>query len=107
MTFDERVKEVAEFGLTERQAGFLVNVMLHSGVFVRRQYCAWAGLTQSQAEKDNVPHEVAIYPWGASGRAQAIGRIEGLTKWLIEPESGRVLGCGMVCHGASHSPPRM
>ncbi len=37
MTFDERVKEVAEFGLTERQAGFLVNVMLHSGVFVRRQ----------------------------------------------------------------------
>jgi dihydrolipoamide dehydrogenase len=61
---------------------------------------AWAGLTQSQAEKDNVPHEVAIYPWGASGRAQAIGRTEGLTKWLIEPESGRVLGCGMVGPGA-------
>jgi hypothetical protein len=48
MTFDERVKEVAEFGLTERQAGFLVNVMLHSGVFVRRQYCAWAGLTHGE-----------------------------------------------------------
>jgi hypothetical protein len=48
MTFDERVKEVAAFGLTERQGGFLVNVMLHSGVFVRRQYCAWAGLTHGE-----------------------------------------------------------
>ena len=37
MTFDERVREVAEFGFSERQGGFLVNVMLHSGVFVRRQ----------------------------------------------------------------------
>jgi dihydrolipoamide dehydrogenase len=61
---------------------------------------AWAGLTQTQAEKENVAHEVAIYPWGASGRAQAIGRVEGLTKWLIEPETGRVLGCGMVGPGA-------
>ena len=48
MTFDERVKEVAGFGLTERQGGFLVNVMLHSGVFVRRQYCAWAGLSHGE-----------------------------------------------------------
>jgi dihydrolipoamide dehydrogenase len=61
---------------------------------------AWAGLSQSQAEKENVPHEVAIYPWGASGRAQAIGRTEGLTKWIIDPETSRVLGCGMVGPGA-------
>ena len=48
MTFEERVKEVGEFGFSERQGGFLVNVMLHSGVFVRRQYCAWAGLTHGE-----------------------------------------------------------
>ncbi len=48
MTFDERVREVAEFGFSERQGGFLVNVMLHSGVFVRRQYCAWAGVTHGE-----------------------------------------------------------
>jgi hypothetical protein len=48
MTFDERVREVSGFGFSERQGGFLVNVMLHSGVFVRRQYCAWAGVTHGE-----------------------------------------------------------
>ena len=37
VTFAERVHAVAEKGFTERQAGFLVTVMLHSGVCVRRQ----------------------------------------------------------------------
>jgi dihydrolipoamide dehydrogenase len=41
-----------------------------------------------------------VYPWAASGRAQALGRPEGLTKWLIDPESHRVLGCGIVGSGA-------
>src|SRR5262249_12564805 len=31
-------------GFTERQAAFLVTVMLHAGVCVRRQYCAFAGI---------------------------------------------------------------
>lgn len=43
MTFEDRVKAVAEFGFTERQAGFLVTVMLHSGVCVPRQYASFAG----------------------------------------------------------------
>lgn len=34
----ERVKVLVPFGFTERQARFLANVMLHSGVFVGRQY---------------------------------------------------------------------
>lgn len=61
---------------------------------------AWAGLTELEAKRDNIPHEVAMYPWAASGRAQAIGRGEGLTKWLIDPETKRLLGCGMVGPGA-------
>ncbi len=61
---------------------------------------AWAGLTQEQAKAENVDVTVAIYPWAASGRAQALGRTEGLTKWLIEPESGQILGCGIVGPGA-------
>jgi dihydrolipoamide dehydrogenase len=61
---------------------------------------AWAGLTEEQAKSENRPYEVALYPWAASGRAQAIGRGEGLTKWLIEPETERVLGCGIVGAGA-------
>ncbi|HRX78017.1 MAG TPA: NAD(P)/FAD-dependent oxidoreductase, partial [Pirellulaceae bacterium] len=61
---------------------------------------AWAGLTEEQAKREGREYEAAIYPWAASGRAQALGRTEGLTKWLIEPETERVLGCGMVGPGA-------
>jgi len=34
----ERINAIASFGFTERQARFLVNVLLHSGVFVERHY---------------------------------------------------------------------
>jgi hypothetical protein len=43
MTFDERVQAVAKFGFTERQARFLVTVMLHAGVCVPRQYAMFGG----------------------------------------------------------------
>lgn len=33
----ERVEAIAAFGFTERQAGFLLQVLLHSGVFLERQ----------------------------------------------------------------------
>jgi dihydrolipoamide dehydrogenase len=61
---------------------------------------AWAGLTEDRAKKENIPVEVVVYPWAASGRAQAIGRTEGLTKWLVDPNTHRVLGCGIVGSGA-------
>ncbi len=61
---------------------------------------AWAGLTEDQAKREGKAYEVVVYPWAASGRAQALGRTEGLTKWLVEPETERVLGCGIVGAGA-------
>jgi dihydrolipoamide dehydrogenase len=61
---------------------------------------AWAGVTETEAKRDGIPHQVAVYPWAASGRAQAIGRTDGLTKWLVEPESEQVIGCGIVGPGA-------
>jgi dihydrolipoamide dehydrogenase len=61
---------------------------------------AWAGLTEEVARQARRPYEVATYPWAASGRAQALGRTEGLTKWLIDPETSRLLGCGIVGPGA-------
>jgi dihydrolipoamide dehydrogenase len=57
---------------------------------------AWAGLLQQDAEKQNVPHEVLTFPWAASGRAVSIARTEGRTKMLVDPESKRVLGVGIV-----------
>ncbi len=61
---------------------------------------AWAGLTQDEAKKSGRVVDVEVYPWAASGRAQALGRTEGLTKWLVDPETHRVLGCGIVGAGA-------
>lgn len=61
---------------------------------------AWAGLTQDEAKRTGRVVDVEVYPWAASGRAQALGITDGLTKWLVDPETHRVLGCGIVGSGA-------
>jgi dihydrolipoamide dehydrogenase len=61
---------------------------------------AWAGLTETQAGKDRRKIEVARFPWGASGRAISIDRVDGMTKLVIDPETERVLGVGIVGSGA-------
>jgi len=61
---------------------------------------AWAGLTETQAKAEGRQFAVAQFPWAASGRATAVGRTEGLTKWLVDPASERLLGCGIVGPGA-------
>ena len=60
---------------------------------------AWCGLTQDQAEKDGREVKVAKFPWGASGRAMTLDRIEGMTKLILDPQSERVLGVGIVGAG--------
>jgi hypothetical protein len=49
---DERTAAVGAFGFTARQARFLVDVLIHSGVFVERQYCAFAGIAHGQKTHD-------------------------------------------------------
>jgi len=61
---------------------------------------AWAGLTETEAKAQNRDVDVAQFPWAASGRARAVGRTDGTTKWLIDRASGRVVGCGIVGPGA-------
>lgn len=61
---------------------------------------AWAGLTETQAQKEGRTVKVAKFPWGASGRAVTIDRVDGLTKLIIDPETERVLGVGIVGSGA-------
>jgi dihydrolipoamide dehydrogenase len=57
---------------------------------------AWMGLSETEAKEQGVPYEKGTFPWAASGRALSLGREEGLTKLLIDPETRRVLGAGMV-----------
>ena len=61
---------------------------------------AWAGLTEHEAAAAGKTVEVSRYPWAASGRAHALGRTDGLTKLLIDPETEAVLGLGIVGAGA-------
>ena len=57
---------------------------------------AWTGLTETEARERGIEFDKATFPWAASGRALGIGRREGLTKVLFDPESGRLLGAGIV-----------
>jgi len=57
---------------------------------------AWVGLTESEAKEKAIPYNQARFPWAASGRALSLGRDEGFTKVLFDPESHRLLGCGIV-----------
>jgi dihydrolipoamide dehydrogenase len=61
---------------------------------------AWAGLTEAQATKENRRVAIAKFPWGASGRAITLDRMDGLTKLILDPESERLLGVGLVGPGA-------
>src|SRR5271154_5308839 len=55
---------------------------------------AWAGLTETQAQKDGREITVARFPWAASGRALTMDRTDGMTKLIVAPKSERVLGVG-------------
>jgi len=61
---------------------------------------AWAGLTETQAQKENREIAVAKFPWAASGRAVTLDRPDGLTKLIIDPATQRVLGVGITGVGA-------
>jgi len=61
---------------------------------------AWAGLTEIQAREKEIKYEAVKFPWAASGRATTIGRSDGVTKILVEPDTQRILGIGICGPGA-------
>jgi len=61
---------------------------------------AWCGLTETEAKAADRDVNVFRFPWAASGRAQTLGRTEGVTKLIADPESSRLLGMGVVGPGA-------
>ncbi len=61
---------------------------------------AWAGVTEAQAQAERLDVEVAKFPWGALSRAITVDRPEGLTKLVLEPKTGRILGVGIAGAGA-------
>ncbi|MXS80461.1 dihydrolipoamide dehydrogenase [Nitrosomonas eutropha] len=57
---------------------------------------AWMGLTETEAEKQGIAYEKAVFPWAASGRAITLARDEGMTKLLFDKTTRRILGAGIV-----------
>jgi dihydrolipoamide dehydrogenase len=57
---------------------------------------AWCGLTETEAKKQKREVKRVKFNWLASGRAMTLARTEGVTKLVIDPETERVLGVGIV-----------
>ena len=61
---------------------------------------AWCGLTETDAKEQGLDIAVSKFPWGASGRAATLGRSDGVTKLIIDPQTERLLGVGIAGPGA-------
>ncbi|HEX4388874.1 MAG TPA: dihydrolipoyl dehydrogenase [Steroidobacteraceae bacterium] len=57
---------------------------------------AWVGLTETEARTKGTPFKKGAFPWVANGRSLSLGRDEGFTKLLFDPETRRLLGGGIV-----------
>ena len=57
---------------------------------------AWVGLTETEAKAKGIEIEKGAFPWAASGRALSIARTEGMTKLILDKETRRVIGAGLV-----------
>jgi len=75
------------------------NIIIPAVVFTDPEV-AWCGLTEMEAKAKGIEVNVSKFPWGASGRALSFDRTDGLTKLILEPETDRVLGVGIVGAGA-------
>ncbi|OGQ30613.1 MAG: dihydrolipoyl dehydrogenase [Deltaproteobacteria bacterium RIFCSPLOWO2_02_FULL_50_16] len=62
---------------------------------------AWCGLMETEAKEQGLKVQVVRFPWMASGRAATLDRQEGHTKLILNPETGHILGVGIVGPGAS------
>jgi dihydrolipoamide dehydrogenase len=81
------------------EASAFDRVVIPAVVFTEPEV-AWCGLTEAEAKTKGITVEIAKFPWAASGRALTFDRTDGLTKLVIDPETERILGVGIVGHGA-------
>jgi dihydrolipoamide dehydrogenase len=57
---------------------------------------AWVGMTETEAKARGIAVGKGAFPWVASGRSLSIGRDDGFTKLLFDPETHRVIGGAAV-----------
>ena len=93
-----RQGKVAAEVIAGRPAAF-DNVVVPAVVFTDPEV-AWCGLSEADAAREGRAVKVAKREWASSGRALTLGRSDGLTKIVADPDTGRVLGVGIVGPGA-------
>ncbi len=57
---------------------------------------AWTGLTEREAKEQQIEVKIGRFPLSALGRARTLGRTDGLVKVIAEPDTGLILGVGIV-----------
>ena len=65
-----------------------------------RPEIAWCGLSENEAQIQNIPVTIQKFPWKYSARANTIDATDGLTKIIVSKEDGRILGAGITGSGA-------
>lgn len=78
------------------QSGAAYDVKAIPGIVFTDPEIAWTGLTQAEAKEKGMKVKVLKFPWRASGRAVSIAAENGLTKLIVDPEDGRILGGGVA-----------
>lgn len=61
---------------------------------------AWCGLTETAAREQKLKVKTAKMPWRGNGRTLTLGRDDGMTKIIVDPETDRLLGLALVGPGA-------
>lgn len=61
---------------------------------------AWCGLTETEARERKLKVKTAKLPWRSNGRTLTLGRDDGMTKLIVDPETDRLLGVAVAGPGA-------
>ncbi|MGA9590639.1 MAG: dihydrolipoyl dehydrogenase [Salegentibacter sp.] len=78
------------------EPGAAYDVKAIPGIVFTDPELAWTGLTQTEAKEKGMKVKLLKFPWRASGRAVSIAAENGLTKLIVDPDSGRILGGGVA-----------
>lgn len=78
------------------QKGAAYDAQSIPGIVFTNPQIAWCGLTETRAKEQEIKFRILKFPWSASGRAVAIGDPNGLTKLIVDKDTGAVLGGGVA-----------
>ena len=77
------------------RGGSPIDVIIPSVVYTEPEI-ATVGKTLKSIKEEGIDYQILRFPWSMSGRAVAEGNTNGLTRIVVEPKSGKILGAGIT-----------